>query len=106
MLGGVESLIVKVAVVLLALPQSSVAVNLTVAAPVAPHRSLRAVKSLLQVTPPHASVAVAPPWLASQVASAALLPLPSHSTVASAAGVVIEGGVVSLTVIVWMQVVK
>jgi hypothetical protein len=41
--GGVISLIVKVAVVVLAFPQSSVAVKVTVAEPVAPHKSLNEV---------------------------------------------------------------
>ena len=41
MAGAVVSSMVNVAVVLLALPQSSVAVKVTVTAPVAPHRSLR-----------------------------------------------------------------
>ena len=40
MVGGVVSSIVKVAVVKLELPQSSVAVKVTVAEPVAPHPSL------------------------------------------------------------------
>ena len=42
--GSVVSSIVKVAVVLILLPQSSVAVKITVAEPVAPQSSLRAVK--------------------------------------------------------------
>ena len=52
MLGSVVSSIVKVAVVLLVLPQASVAVKVTVALPVAPQSSLKAMKSLLHVTPP------------------------------------------------------
>ena len=63
-LGPVSS-IVNVAVVLLLLPQSSVAVKVTVM-PVAPQSSLKASKSLLQVTSLHASDAMAPPLLASQ----------------------------------------
>ena len=55
--GAVVSSMVNVAVVLVALPQSSVAVKVTVAAPVAPQSSLKAAKSLLQVTPLQASVA-------------------------------------------------
>ena len=43
MLGLVVSSIVNVAVVVLALPQSSVAVNVTIALPVAPQSSLNAV---------------------------------------------------------------
>src|SRR5690606_39841805 len=58
--GSVVSSIVKVAVVVLVFPQASVAVKVTVADPVAPQRSLKASKSLLQATP-LTSVAVAPP---------------------------------------------
>ena len=47
--GSVVSSIVKVAVVVLLFPHSSVAVNMTVADPVAPQSSLNAVKSLDQV---------------------------------------------------------
>ena len=61
MSGLVVSSIVNVAAVLLALPQSSVAVNVTVAEPVAPQSSLKPSKSLLQVTSLHTSDAVAPP---------------------------------------------
>ena len=46
------SSMVNVAVVELVLPQASVAVKVTVALPVAPQSSLRAVKSLDHVTPP------------------------------------------------------
>ena len=79
--GAVVSSIVNVAVVVAVLPHASVAVKITVALPVAPQSSLNAVKLLLQVTPLHASVAVAPPLLASHAFSAAVLPAPSHSTV-------------------------
>ena len=95
MLGGVVSSIVNVAVVVVVLPQSSDAVKVTVAAPVAPQRSLRAVKSLLQVTPLHWSLASAPPLSASQALSWAVLPLPSHSTVMSADSTSMLGFVVS-----------
>ena len=61
MAGGVLSSIVKVAVVEMELLHASVAVNLTVAAPVAPQRSLKAVKSCVQVTLLQASIATAPP---------------------------------------------
>jgi hypothetical protein len=44
-----------------ALPQASVAVNMTVALPVAPQRSESEVKLLVQMTPEHTSDAVAPP---------------------------------------------
>ena len=63
--GAVVSSIVNVAVVVLVLPHASVAVKITVADPVAPQSSLNDVKLLLQVTPLHTSVAVAPPLLAS-----------------------------------------
>ena len=66
---------------LLVLPHASVAVKVTVADPVAPQSSLNDVKLLLQVTPLHTSDAAAPPLLASHAFSAAVLPVPSHSTV-------------------------
>ena len=94
-LGAVVSSIVNVAMVLVALPQSSVAVKVTVAAPVAPQSALNASKSLLQVTPLQASVAEAPPLLASQASRSATLPAPSHSTVASIASESRVGEVVS-----------
>ena len=97
--GSVVSTIVKVAVVLESLPQSSTAVNSTVAEPVAPHKSERLVKLLDQVTLPQLSVAVAPPLLANQAFNCAVLPEPSHSTVKSTAGVT-AGGVLSTTVTV------
>src|SRR5690606_21527981 len=70
------------------------AVNITVAEPVAPQRSLKASKSLLQVTP-LASVAVAPPLDSNQALSAAAFPFPSLSTELSEASAVISGSVVS-----------
>ena len=85
--GPVVSSMVKVAVVLLLFPQSSVAVKITVAAPAAPQSSLKESKSLLHDTSLHASEAVAPPWLVNQASSSAALPEPSHSTVASLASV-------------------
>ena len=91
------SSIVKVACTLLLLPHSSVAVNVTVAEPVVPQSSLKPVKSLLQITPLHASVAVAPPLLSNQVFNASKLPMPSHSTVWSEAAVT-SGAVTSCTV--------
>ena len=95
MAGAVVSSIVNVAVVLLLLPQSSVAVKVTVAMPVAPQSSLKASKSLLQVTSLHASDAMAPPLLASHPSRSAALPAPSHSTVASMAAMSMAGAVVS-----------
>ena len=93
--GAVVSSIVNVAVVLLLLPQSSVAVKVTVAIPVAPQSSLKEAKSLLQVTSLHASEALAPPLLASHASRSAALPTPSHSTVASIAAMSKVGAVVS-----------
>ena len=56
MTGGVLSVMVNVAVVVLAFPHPSVAVNVTV---VAPHEVVRVVKLLVQVTVPQLSVATA-----------------------------------------------
>ena len=86
---------VNVALVLLALPQSSVAVKVTVAAPVAPQRSLSPSKSWLQVTPPQMSLAAAPARLSNQALRASVLPSPSHSTVSSEAAMSMVGAVVS-----------
>ena len=94
MSGLVVSSMVNVAVVLLVLPQSSVAVKVTVAEPVAPQSSLKPSKSLLNVTPPQTSEAVAPPLLANHAFNASVLPMPSHSTVWSEASVM-SGLVVS-----------
>ena len=71
----------KVAVVDVLLPHASVAVKITVAAPVAPHKSLKPVKLLLQVTPEHTSLAAAPPLFANHAFNAPVFPDPSHSTV-------------------------
>ena len=86
---------VNVAEVSLLLPQSSVAVKVTVALPVAPQSSLSPSKSLDQVTPLQMSLAAAPPWLASQALRASVLPAPSHSTVSSEEAVSMDGAVVS-----------
>jgi hypothetical protein len=102
--GAVVSSIVNVAETLLLLPQSSVAVKVTVADPVAPQSSLKPAKSLLNVTAPQLSVAVAPPLFANQAFNASAFPAPSHSTVSSEADV-ITGAVVSWTVMVWLNVV-
>ena len=59
--GDVVSIIVKVAEEEDAFPQASVAVKVTVALPVAPHRSESDVKLSLHQTPEHTSDAVAPP---------------------------------------------
>ena len=87
---------VKVADVVEELLQSSVAVKVTVADPVAPQPSLNALKSLVHTTGPlHTSEAAAPPLLANHAAKAAVLPAPSHSTVALLASVSMLGGVLS-----------
>ena len=70
MVGGVVSSIVNVAVVGVAFPQSSVAVNVTVAVPVCPQPSLKAVKLFVHVTFEQASVAVAPPLDVNQACNA------------------------------------
>ena len=69
--GFVVSTIVKVAVVEVLLPQSSVAVKVTVASPVAAQRSLNAAKLLLHVTPLQMSDAAAPPLEVNQALSSA-----------------------------------
>ena len=56
--GAWVSTMVKVAEVVAVLPQSSVAVHVTVAAPVAPQRLLNAVKLWVMVTSPQLSEAV------------------------------------------------
>ena len=86
---------VNVAEEVTVLPQSSLAVKMTVALPVAPHSSLNATKSLLQVMVPHSSSAVAPPLLVNHAFRAVVLPAPSHSTVSSVAPAVRVGAVVS-----------
>ena len=99
--GGVVSSMVNVAWVVSVLPQSSVAVKITVAAPVAPHRSVRAEKSCENVTVPQVSEAApVPPFDASHALSSAVLPLPSHSTVKFEAAVSIVGGVESIAMLV------
>ncbi len=95
--GAVVSLMVKVAVVVLKLPQESVALNVTIALPVAPQPSLRPPKLFDQITPPlQISLALAPPLFANHAANAPALPEPSHSTIVSLAIVLITGAVVSI----------
>ena len=89
---------VKLAVVVEVFPQASVAVKVTEAVPVAPHRSLSEVKLLLQETVPQSSVALAPPLLASHAFRASVFPAPSHSTLRLEACVVMVGAVVSTMV--------
>ena len=74
------------------------AVKITVAAPVAPHRSLSVVKLLVHTTPEHTSLAAAPPFDESHAFNCAVLPMPSHSTVKFAAWVVMAGAVSSTMV--------
>ena len=94
--GFAVSSMVKVAVVVVKFPQASVAVKVTVSVPVAPQSSLRPVLSLVQVTPEHASEALAPPLAANHAAKAPEgSDVPSHCTVLFAAAVVKVGTVVS-----------
>ena len=78
--GGVVSSMVKVAVVADSLVQSSVAVKVTVAAPVSPQPSDRPEKSLLQTNGMQCS-AKAPPCESSHAFSSVVCPVPSHSRV-------------------------
>jgi len=71
---------VKVAEVVEVFPHSSDTVNVTVAEPVAPHKSDNVVKSLLHITFPQLSVAKAPPFEASHAVNWAVFPMPSQST--------------------------
>ena len=59
--GDMLSSMVNVALVETVFPQSSVAVNITVAAPVAPQRLLSSSKSLLHAISPNSVLAIAPP---------------------------------------------
>lgn len=68
-IGSVSSMIVKVAEVVEEFPQLSVAVNVTVAEPVAPHVSETDAKLLVQVTFEQTSEATAPPLEANQAFS-------------------------------------
>ena len=97
--GDMVSSMVKVAVVLLALSQSSVAVKITVTEPVAPQSSLNA-KSLLHSMLLQLSVAEAPPLLSNHASNAAMLPMPSHSTVWSAACMSMTGAWSSTNVMI------
>ena len=103
--GLVSSIIVKVAEVVEAFPQASVAVKVTVAEPVAPQVSETEVKLLLQVTEEQASLAEAPPLEANQAFKAAVFPKPSHCTVKSEASVAITG-LVSSTMVKVAEVVE
>ena len=99
--GAVTSIIVKVAVVVEAFPQASVAVKVTIAEPVALQRSLSVSKLWVQLTDPEQiSVAAAPPLDANHAFRDDVFPVPSHSTVRSEAGVVMEGTVISCTIII------
>ena len=84
---------------MLALPQSSVAVKITVVIPEAPQSSLRLVWLFVHVTSLHTSDALAPPLLSNHACNCAMLPAPSHSTVSSDASISILGFVVSIIVI-------
>jgi len=96
--GAVLSMMVKVALVVEVFPHSSVAEKVTNAEPVAPQMTDIEVKSLLHVTFPQLSVAMAPPFAASHAFNCAALLKPSQTTVRSEAGVLITGGVLSVMV--------
>ncbi len=82
----------KVAVVLLVLPQSSVAVNVTVIFPTPKQAKLEESKELVQVTPPkQSSKDWAPPLTNNQLENSSVFPLPSQSTVALTAGIIFGG---------------
>ena len=66
MLGGVVSDTLKVADVVLVLPLPSVTVNVTVSDSLSPQSGVNPMLLWLQESGPQASVAVAPPLLASQ----------------------------------------
>ena len=95
--GAVVSSITKRAVVVDALPQESVAVNVTSLSPVAPHRSLNAThgrgsRSLGRCKHRSPRLRRCRP---TKLPTAAAFPAPSHSTVSFAATTVIVGSVVS-----------
>ena len=85
----------NVAEVVASLPQSSVAVNVTVTEPEAPQPSETLEKSFDQVTFEQTSEAEAPPFAANQLFKSEMFPFPSHCTVKSAACTEITGSVVS-----------
>ena len=90
------SSIVKVAMVVDSLPQSSVALKMTSTAPLPAQVIPRPVKLLLQVMSLQSSSASpAPPLDANQADRSPVLPRPSHSTVTSVAGLKMAGAVVS-----------
>src|SRR5687768_1133483 len=94
--GSVTSTIVNVASFVISLPQASVKVKVTVALPVAPHRSLSDVKLWVTVAVPlHTSLSEK---LANQLFIWVVLPLPSHSTVRSDGAAVQVGSVTSTIV--------
>ena len=94
--GAVVSSIVNVAVVVLVFPQPSVTVNVTVADPVAPQVSDKAVKSLDQEIAEQSSEAEAPALEFNQSCKAVSFPKPSHSTFKSPASIVIVGAILSI----------
>jgi hypothetical protein len=81
--GGVVSTMVNVPEIVDVLPHASEAVKVTVAEPVAPHKSDNPLKLLVHVTLLQASVAVAPALLLNQLFKSAMLPEPSQDTVRS-----------------------
>ena len=104
---------VKVSVVSVTLPQSSEAVQVMLASPVAAQSSERSVVVLVTETPPHSSMTVMPPCqMASQALISSTFPLPSHSTTSEPPCGMKVGGVVSsmvnvadvVLVLPWMSV--
>ena len=83
----------KVAVVVAAFPQASVAVKVTVTA--VEQSAEIVLKLLVHVTTEHVSEAAAFPFVASHAAIASPLPFASHSTVMFDAWAVITGAVMS-----------
>jgi hypothetical protein len=100
MVGGVVSTMVKVAELVEVFPQASLAVKVTTAKPVEPHRSLSEVKSFDQVIPEQLSEATAPPLEANHAFRSVVFPLPSHSTLWLEAWVVMVGAILSFTIII------
>ena len=97
--GFCVSLIVRFAVAVVKLPQSSVAVNITVALPtVARVVVVKLVSLCVHVLTPQLSVARPAPWLFNQFCISAVLPEPLHSLIVSFGVIVITGLIVSCTV--------
>ena len=100
--GAVVSTTVKVAVVVTQLPQTSVAVKITVTDVEQSADSVE--KLLVHVTVEQLSEAIAPPLLASQALKESVFPCPLHSTVVLEAETVTTGAVTSCTFMVCVAV--